>query len=870
MRIRVLSVVIALFATPWLASQVFAYGPGTHVREGQTYIQSVLDELPPDGAQGDRVILEDPDFVPFLLIGSMFPDVARQVDGAGYEPHRLDLNSALLHATDDWQAGDEALRAFLLGCALHSASDSVAQVWMTPYFTASTDVGIADALLGAFDGPGGENEFFVEALGDFYLGDLHTVVDLFFMLTDGADAPLALRPVLVAYYTLVEAELGDLPMTPEEFADGVDEVLSLVSDIVGGLPPDAAHDLVDSMQGHDPEEFFEVLAGPGAAFFGFAGVSLDGEQIDPLERERLLANPFIADPQLYATYSTWFGTMGPAFLRDWFDSAEVFTNWRTWHGPPLLAANLQSLAWYLPESHAPDPSVLVWSLEFQDGEGQALGPLSPDDLPTTAQAVISVFPATTADAMVRVEVRAHRFGFETADDPVVGSFAASLSGLPELGAPPHRIRLTVPFAPSDLRGDVESFYLAVFNDVLDPDRPFLTTLEAGFAGEAGVDLTRSVWRPVFDGFAQWQPTLRVEPARVSRDTGVLDVRVRSARVDHHPVASPTLTLARDTDDGLAFHANDVGRLIVEPASPGTWRVQGGTAPGWQFARSEPVEITPGAVGELRVEMEPVPVVDDRAQYSTDGSQIRGRVVNGERFSSDDTWLYAVSHANDADDLSWTDNERSHFTQELAPSVEDGDVRYVFMRAAARSELPPGPVGVSDGVVYDGSPPEAPAIDGVESWAADASSLDVRVVADDPHSGIGGMRLAVRIESDQLLETESLDLAATVDRDLLPDGVDSITLSAVVWNGAGLDSEATEVAVPVEWPTVDVEVDGDTDDAEPDAGSVADQAEPVGDAPDATTAGDDGCGCAVSGRAAGGGWWWLLVAVSLAVRRRLRP
>ncbi len=61
--------------------------------------------------------------------------------------------------------------------------------------------------------------FFVDSRGDLYVGDLHTVIDLYFALTDWADEPLDLHPVLIDYYDLVGDLVGPLPISSEQFAD---------------------------------------------------------------------------------------------------------------------------------------------------------------------------------------------------------------------------------------------------------------------------------------------------------------------------------------------------------------------------------------------------------------------------------------------------------------------------------------------------------------------------------------------------------------------------------------------------------------------------------------------------------------------------
>lgn len=856
-RPQVVAAIAGFLSIVGSTGNVLAYGPGVHMREGQTYLQTLEDGLPPDAAQADLDLLSDEENVVYLLIGSVFPDVGRQVESIGFEPHRLDVADHLLSETANPSEQDERLRAFALGNASHVTADVSAQVFLVPYLTASTDIGVVDVLIDAFDGAGGENEFFVEAIADVYVGDLHSVVDVLYMLTDWAEQPTDIRPVMMDYYTLVGDLLGELPLTPEQFADNVDVFLASVMEYLVALSPEAAHALVDDIVSSSAAEFLDVLAGAGGAIFQLGGVSMDANAIDRAERQRLEANRFLSDPELYQVYDDYFGQLGPAFLRDHFDTAEVFENWRTWHGPPLLASNLQSLAWYLPDTHYPDAAVLIWELGFKDSEGQTLSRLDGQNLPDEARAVAVVYPSTDEASTVRMEIRGHLPGFDIATDPSFGEVSLSLPGQPGYGAPPHRDTLSLTFDPSSGSEDVIYYYAIFYND----DRteaeglPFLTTLEEPFVAIDEIDMTGAAWTPVFDGSSGWQPTLPVDNPPITSTDSYLDIRVRNLRFPRQGVPNAIVELESDGVVVGSVTTNSVGRLPWGPVTPGSHRLVNGSADGFVWLTdSEAIVVAAGETAVVEASLDPVVLVEDSGDYMRDRTRIYARIEDLLRFSTGQVWEYKVSFSSEEPASDWLTSETIRINHELEPPAQDGDVLYVFVRAAATDTLPVGQVARSDGVTVDGTPPSQPEVTVDSTWNISRDLLEGSVSSSDAISSIASYLVVVIGNDGEGLEFIELPGGTSsgfqVTADERYQTLEHIELLVTAFDGAGLASEATTVVVEIEMdePEYDVvelvEWGAETVDVveEPDVGP--DLVDSGGSA-ETTETTEDGCGCAAT-------------------------
>jgi MYXO-CTERM domain-containing protein len=880
-RVCRVGVVLGVVATLLGLGPAWAYGPGTHLREAETYRERLREGVGPAAAAGDLALLEEPGNWLLFQIGAIFPDVGRRVRDMGFDAHRLDLHAALLEAVSG--AEEPALRAFVLGAAQHSMSDAAAQVFFVPALTASTDIGVVDVIVGLFDGPGGENEFFVEAVCDLYEGDLHALVDLYFGLGEGPTRE-ALEAVLVAYYEAAEAVLGDQPLTPEGFAAGVWGFLDSVGEIVGGLGPELAHRLVDDLMRSPASEFFELLTSGGGAFLGLGDVSLGPDDLDRLARARLMAHPFVADRELYAWYGTWFGELGPAFLRDAFATGAVLSEWRTWHGPPLLAASAQSLAWSLPGEYAPEPGVLFWGLGWEGPLGQSLSGLDAADLPDEVALVAELYPSTTRSIAVVLEVRGDRPGLDVAGDPVLATATAELPGLPPAGAPPHRVVVRAVFDPIDGVGEVTGFY-AVLRVVGEP-RPFLATLEEAWLATEAADLTLPGWRAVFESSPGWVPRLALEGSGATGEEIWLDVHVRNLRYARHGVGDVGLLVEESEAGAVAeLTSNAVGRAVWGPAPQGSYRVLAESGVGVALpAPSEWVTAAAGQVEVVIVAVDPEPRVTTSG-YTSRRDRVRGR-VDDLRFRATQPFEAAVSEDASAPEGGWQALPGRIIDLGLAPARSDGDVVYLFARAAAEDGMPTGPPGPAAAVVVDGSGPEGVALAVPPVWVADMETLNGTLNAMDPHSGVAGFVVRVRDHFGGTLRDVAVagpsPAAVQLQRAAWMEGHRELVLVPVAKNGAGLETEGEARQVTVEWPTAaDGEGDGDGDVGEPDAGDAGDGGDEAGtgdaegaDDSDGDAAasgpgrgGDDGCGCSAAGPGATWAWWPVVLAIWTLARRR---
>ncbi|OIP44530.1 MAG: hypothetical protein AUK47_00840 [Deltaproteobacteria bacterium CG2_30_63_29] len=765
------------FALLTAAAPAFAFGPGVHVREALATLERMNAG---EGNSSDRALLQKPNNRFLFELGAIFPDIGRRVPSIGFQTHDFSVIQTMLAATQDpVGARQEALRAFVLGNAQHVMSDISAQVFFTPIMTARTDVGVVDIMVDSSDGVGGENEFFVELVGDLYNGDLHEVVDLYFALNDPA-TELLVRGAVIDYYTLAGGALGTLPLTPEAFADGVQGFLDQVASALGTLDAGLAHTLVDSILNGDPATYIDVLTGQAGAALGLSGVDLASIVIDPLARRALEANLFYDKAFYIETYADWYDVLGPAFLLHSYTDDTLFSDWQTWRGPTLLAASLQSLAWHLPGSLAVEPDLLVWRLEMFDGAGQPLTTLDALAPPAEVRVELEVFSSNPTPATVTLSLRGDRAGFARGLDPLLGSTAIELQGIPAIGAPPTRHSAVLTLSPGPL-DELVGLYVELSNEtrVEAVGEAFLVGSRDAYRSADTVDLGAAVWKPVFDGSAGWQPYLPIANATVSDARAFVEVEVRNARLEHQGVPAATFevesagvaTSFTCTTAGTGALTTLAGSFTVDPAT----LVAEDFVPGFETPLS--FDWPAGVVSALRLDMEPVPEVVVTHPYPLAG-KLRARVVT-DRFAPGQAFEYAVAPVGGAVPTDFAPLVGVGIAHEVPAADLDKAGFQIYVRAADGAIRP---VGVSDVITLDSTPPVLTVVS--RTFMGDGQ---VSVEASDPETGVVSLHLRVLFEGAPLLELveESDAFVWELAAYEIPEFAD---LEVWAVNGVGLESE----------------------------------------------------------------------------------
>lgn len=851
-----------IFLQVVFGSNVFGYGPGTHLREGFEYIDGLEQGFEPIESARDLDLLQNPDYTPYFLIGTSFPDIGRQIDGIGFEPHRLDWLSYMLESTQDWQPGEESMRAFALGNALHGAGDMSAQVFLVPVLTAATGIGFVDVLVDVQDTAGQENEFFVEGLGDLRIGDLHGVIDLYVQLMVADNAP-PLYPIFVEYYELAHTYY-DLSLTPDEFATRGMGFVNRIEGYLGGMSPEFAHSLVDMLINAEAAQYIDLAMQYGSELFGTQEIDFDPANIDRFERDRLEQHPFFYDAATFDIYNAYYHHLGPAFLRDYFAENIAFREWTTWHTPALAASGIQSLAWHVPETHYPESALLFWSIQFKDSSGNRLDTVDLLNLPDEVIADIVVFPAKDEDCSLRVQVKADRPGFNTSEDPLLAEATLFVEGLPGFGAPPHRDQLQISFQPGLYLDDILGYYLVFFNDSRTEalEKPFLTTIRDPYVSIDVMDITLPVWNSAFSGVGGWQPFLPISSLSLRQESGTLELKVRNGRYPRKGVEGALVVV-----DGVNFsqevNPNRVGWAVFEDLPAGQYVITSAEAEGYSDLNEEvAVEVIPGQPVSVSVFLEPFVAVEDFGEFAPDRDFIKIKLPDQERFPLAQEFELAASATEVPPETDWIVTSMRGAEIPLEPEASDGEIRYAFARSRI-SEEEHGPISVTDGIIIDGSPPQLSPLEAEYIWPEEVRELAIPVSSEDPHSGVvlyQAIIFSTTMEPIELEFSGDMEYILIASDDLSMEG-DEFELLLTALNGSGLESEQVRTRVVV----LKAELAEDFLES-PDDGADVSVEELLADS---SKPGED-CSCSIHRQQSFGRWWYiLLVILGCCFRKRTR-
>ncbi|MDX9722162.1 MAG: hypothetical protein RBU37_15580 [Myxococcota bacterium] len=769
-----------------LPLQAAAFGPGMHVREAQSYVA----ELRANGglAAEDLALFDDPALLELFLLGSIYPDISRNVPNIGFPSHDPAFARVLLLATRHPQSEQEKReRAFFLGNAQHLMSDISAQLYILNVLAARTGVGAVDLFIGAGDGYGGENELIYETMADVYMGSLHDVVDLYFRVAPSQPSPLDVKPLARAYYALAIQHYGNLPMTADDFALALEAYLRQMSEALASFSPSGAHLLVDTLRASGPEAVLGMMQGDNP-LLGALGVDIGEYPIDPIEKRRLAQHPYFADGELYSElYAQHYAQLGPALLREHFISDSIFDDWPIWHGPAQESGAWLSLAVGV-ASMQMESELMVFGSRFFDAQGEPVNALSATASGSALQAQVELFATTQADLTVLVRIRGDRPSFDSASDPILAEAQMQLQGLPATLAPPTRQRLDLDFTlPST--DDLLGLYVELIRVSSE------NTAQAAFASGARkryletelVDLERPAIRHIFAGLGNWRVYLPIEGSSLANPQhGQLELIVRNRLIPTQPVPNPALMLGTPSGEQLALSGNAQGRVLGSEMEVGEYTLEALDADLFQAPTSLPgFTLLPGRQSLVELSMEPLLGLSDEGDYLGSLEDYRCRLETS-RFPEQSQFVAAWGRTSEAADTAFEALAGALYRPVL--SVEEGERIYCF----ARLDEEGAPVVVSDGIVYDPSAPQI-ALELFDEQGA----VVIQVEASDPVSGVQSLTVSGQLDGLELSEqVQGERLSLRLERSLTQ-GNGSLDLVATAQNGAGSSSEQPWSAVL--WP-----------------------------------------------------------------------
>lgn len=822
-RCAAIAAVISVFAAVGPAR---SYGPATHIGEAMRYIE-MLTATPLAGPRGDLSILDNPLYRPYLKLGSTFPDIGRVLPDRYFEPHDRFFAWHVYEKAVDEYGADPWKLAFAVGYLMHVGGDTSAQVIVTPRLAVRGGWGELSVFDGVYDDhPGGENELLVEGWLDILYGDFSHLIELFNVFVVDAH----LDEVLDFYREAGEEYFGP-PPTQDVAADRA-AARRFLEDLEWVARNAVGDPLIDARLWIDAGMMERVYHGPAAAA---AGGLINGE-----EWNRLIEGPAFADPAFWDEYPESYKDLGPTYVREFEPGGGWYDNWPTWTAETMKAGSLESLAGLREDVYRSEADIMVYDLDWTDGDDHALPQIDAGDPPDALRARVELFVTADVDTTVTARIRRHIVGVDPAADPIVASASVDLDFSPFDGDTVDRPVLTVEAEPVGDMDDTWGFVLDLVTED-EPDKPFFTTNFDAFFSLEAVDVTGiGAYELLYDTYDKWPRSVRVIGQAFPSGLAVARINVVDDATGRKAPDAVVDVGARAT---VSANAHGYTETVL---AAGDYSLSA-TSPVHVAGEPAPITLSAGEEAWFVVSALPRPIVYDDLDFASGAGAVAVRWEASELVGSPARFETALGTSAGEDDVSaWGSAGRS-FDDEIAFERVPTDGTMVYASVRVATDLRDYPAGSSDGFVVDASPPAAPTIVfDVDNVHRNGGRVTGVVSAEDAHSEIASYRLSWSL-SEVEPPVESMDVTAPAfafDVGPVPYGHDTVFVFAAASNGAGLWSPIGGASLPVNgdpWPDDDADDDSVDDDVDDDAADddSADDDAPAGSDNDDD---DDGCGC----------------------------
>jgi hypothetical protein len=787
---------LCIFALLMSSTTLYSYGPATHIGEAVRYIE-MLEDQPLTGPKGDIELLSDPEILPYFKLGATFPDIGRMLPGFCRDPHDEPFGYYLFERGVDESGQAPWKQAFALGYLMHICGDISAQLFVTQRFAVLGEWGELSVFAGVMDDhPGGENEMLAEAWLEIEFADLSQYLRLLIFFLQGT----RLDEVLDFYNT--------------SFADFCVGTASSNVDIARQrlIVIEKMTDWIDFAERKNGDLWHDLLAA------WRAGIGLDGQSLTPdrqsgliNEREltRLLEGPTFSDPEFWDMYPDQYKELGPTILRAFEPGENWYDVWPTWSAQTMSAASIGSLAHFLPDLFHPDADIIVWDVAWTDGEGAPLSEVDAQSLPAQICCEVEIYTTSEVARTVSARIRRHMVGVDPGADPILGSESVSFEHDPYAYSTTDLATVQACVDPGGMTDDTWGYVMDLVTGSY-PDKAFFTTnFEAFYAiGEIDI-LGLTSYQTIYDTYDKWPRSIRLTGQEFPLGHYVLRGKVVDAATGYNV---PFARILINETDSLQSNANgyfEIGGLAEGPTT---------ITPTLASYHVPPIAgyVFEGAAGDnLYVEaaMEPRPEVIAPGAYYPNNTMLPVQWEAGELAGSPYNFSAAIGTDVMGDDVAAWRGVGKNFqaTIDFDSPVADGAMVYASVRVSdGETDFP---IGFSDRVVMDGSPPAEPEISTNPSRITHSGdTVEIALTSEDEHSGIAGYEIAVGYgdEPIMLIDWMAVSSADELLISEIPEDVGMIAVFARAINGAGIYSTISAISMPVAPPPGDDDAQSDDD------------------------------------------------------------
>jgi hypothetical protein len=496
---------------PWLlalamvlvvSSVAQAYGPSIHMREGDRYIE-LCETAGLPGPEHDPILLNEQRR--FVLLGSIFPDIARvledslvasgKIDETVVDPHNRHFNYFLLQdALDNFYPNEPWKVAFAAGCLIHNTGDLVAQGMLTQHMAVRGWTGEMDVFPGSFDDhPGGEIEALVEGglefkqpAFEYYLG-----MAAIFLISSQGRAELS---AAVDYYMTAYAGYFGLSVASKRSA--VAKVRYILADIANRIP----------YHGSSPAMYEFARS-------GFTRIPASAALIDAAELQRVLQGPAGTQEFWDIYFDEGYYDLSPTIMLGFEPGQGYFDLFPNWNGRMMQSGANLSLNHYLPKTLAPEDGRFLWNLTWKnDDTGQGVTSISATAPPSSVTVELTFYDVpgrTQRSDYVTLAVRS---------DDKAGAMVVWESA--EVGVDPwtydvnDMTSFSVTFDPGPaVAAGTKGFFVELYHGTAPVVARYFTTDWSVYEQITEIDMTKAAYTNNYSTYDDWPYSLKVvQPA----------------------------------------------------------------------------------------------------------------------------------------------------------------------------------------------------------------------------------------------------------------------------------------------------------------------------------------------------------------------
>ena len=492
-RFSVLCAILAVGIAAWPAQ---AYGPSTHMREAEHYIEILQAKTLPDPHHDPQLLEND---IWMLRLGSIWPDLAgpifkstRKVDEHYVNPHNRHLNIYMLeqalaqYPTDPWKV------AFAVGCLLHNTGDLVSQDMFTQHLAARAWTGELNVFNGIMDDHvGGENEGLVEAGLEIAFPALDLYLDMADHFILDPDGRARLQETYDFFAQIWDDFFADPAAAPEP--EGFDHVIWELADLRRIVIPEG----VTAVQ----------LSGLalGLAETHSAGKSL----INWGELVRMLSGPLATPGFFDMYYDEGYFDLSPTIMLTFEPGQGCFDYLPNWSSKIMRSGSIISLNSYLPDHLAYEDGIFIYDQKWistNTGEPVFFVDATAASEPVTLIMKVFMIPGRTpTDDVVTMRIRE-----DTPERQVVAAVSGNVymdAFEPGTYVP---ITLSVGFTPAESIGRNARGFFAELAHGEDPEAlPFFTTDWSLYQRIDVIDFSADAYVWNYSTYNHWPFSLKV-------------------------------------------------------------------------------------------------------------------------------------------------------------------------------------------------------------------------------------------------------------------------------------------------------------------------------------------------------------------------